>query len=147
MNNPISDTLTLADKREEKIAKALEKIYSAAQPGAVYTEPVTAGSYTVITASKVIAGGGFGSGFEATVTPTQPLNEASPLQEESTNSTGGGIGGGGGSRGRPVAIVVIGPEGVTVKPVVDATRVILAGIAVWGSILLLLRRLIKARKS
>src|SRR5262249_52454845 len=58
-----STQFTLAEQREAQLSKVLEKIYSAAQPGAVYSEPVTAGNYTVITASEIVAGGGFGSGF------------------------------------------------------------------------------------
>jgi hypothetical protein len=73
-----------------------ERIYSAAQPGAVYSEAVVAGSYTVITASEVTAGGG--------------------------------------SMGRPVAVITIGPEGVTVKPVVDATKIALAAVTAWAAV-------------
>ncbi len=63
MSETTSTLLTLAEKREEQIARVLEKIYSAAQSGAVYSDPVTAGNYTIITASEIAAGGGFGSGF------------------------------------------------------------------------------------
>jgi len=147
--NTMSNILSLADKREEQVSRALEKIYSAAQPGAVYSEPVTAGSYTVITASEIAAGGGFGSGFGfgPMDTPAKHQEETSQPQAEPTNSTGGGMGGGGGFGGRPVAIIIIGPDGVTVKPVVDVTKIALAGVAVWGTMFLLLKRMRKARKS
>ncbi len=112
----------------------------------MYSEPVTAGSYTVITASEIAAGGGFGSGFGSMATPLKHQEETSQPQAEPTNSTGGGMGGGGGSSGRPVAIIIIGPDGVTVKPVVDVTKIALAGVTVWGIMLLLLKRMRKARK-
>jgi uncharacterized spore protein YtfJ len=69
MSDTTSHLLTLAEKREEQIASVLEKIYAAAQSGAVYSEPVTSGNYTVITASEIAAGGGFGSGCSSFSTP------------------------------------------------------------------------------
>ncbi|HEY8885068.1 MAG TPA: hypothetical protein VIO35_07130, partial [Chloroflexota bacterium] len=39
---------------------------------------------------------------------------------------GGGMGGGGGSMGRPIAVIVIGPDGVEVKPIVDRTKLVIA---------------------
>jgi hypothetical protein len=57
----------------------------------------------------------------------------------------GGLGGGGGAMGRPVAIIAIGPEGVTVKPVMDVTKVALAGLTAWVSVLGLLRARRRAR--
>ncbi|HEY4384072.1 MAG TPA: hypothetical protein VGN34_06300, partial [Ktedonobacteraceae bacterium] len=121
MTDTESNLLNLAEKREEQFAGMLEKIYRAAQPGAVYSEPVTAGNYTVITASEIAAGGGFGSGSGSAGLTTFPKQqkETSPLQAEPANGGGSGMGGGGGSSGRPVAVIIIGPEGVTVKPVVD----------------------------
>jgi uncharacterized spore protein YtfJ len=143
-----SNLLTLAEKREEQLSRVLEKIYSAAQPGAVYSEPVTAGNYTVITASEIAAGGGFGSGlgFGLPTTPPKQQGETSGREAQPTNSGGGGMGGGGGSSGRPVAIIIIGPDGVTVKPVVDVTKIALAGVTAWGTMLMLLRRMRKASR-
>jgi len=144
----MSNMFTLAEKREEQLSRVLEKIYSAAQPGAVYSEPVTTGNYTIITASEIAAGGGFGSGsgFGPPATPAKQQEETSGREVQPTNSGGGGMGGGGGSRGRPVAIIIIGPDGVTIKPVVDVTKIALAGVTVWGTMLMLLRRMRKASK-
>jgi hypothetical protein len=86
----------------------INRIWAAAQPGAVYSAPVTSGEYTIITASEVLAGGGYG------------LDDTK------------GSGGGGFSRGRPVATIIIGPDGVKVQPVVDATRVALGVMAAVG---------------
>jgi len=143
----MSTLLTLAQKREEQLSRVLEKIYSAAQPGAVYSEPVTAGTYTVITASEIAADGfGSGLGFGSPTTPPKQQGETSGREAQPTNSGGGGIGGGGGSSGRPVVIIIIGPDGVTVKPVVDVTKIALAGVTAWGTMLMLLRRMRKASK-
>jgi hypothetical protein len=47
--------------------------------------------------------------------------------------------------GRPVAVIAIGPDGVTVKPVVDVTKVALAGLTAWATMLGLLRARRRAR--
>ena len=137
MIDTMSNMITWAEKRDEKI-------FAAAQPGAVYSEPVTAGNYTVITASEIAAGGGFG--FGSSTTPPQQQGETSQPQAQPSSGGGGGIGGGGGSTGRPVAIIIIGPDGVTVKPVVDVTKIVLAGVTAWGTMVMLLRRMRKASK-
>lgn len=110
----------------ESAEKMAERIYSAAQPGVVYSEPVVAGSFTVVTASEVTAGGGFGFG--------QGRGPAETTQEASQAPSGGGGGGGGGSMGRPVAVITIGPDGVAVRPVVDVTKIVLAAVTAWGAV-------------
>ncbi|SRR5579884_2346785 len=142
-----SHLLILTEKREEQIASVLEKIYSAARPGAVYSEPVTAGNYTVITASEIAAGGGFGSGLSigSTKPPLKQQGEMAQPQAQLLNSAGG-IGGGGGSSGRPVAIIIIGPDGITIKPVIDVTKIVLALVTVLGTAVMLLRVVNKVRK-
>lgn len=88
------------------------------QPVTVFGEPVTAGSYTVITAAEVETGGKveFGSGI------TQPRRLLA-------QAVARGLGGGETTRGRPVAVIVMGPSGVEVRPVFDLSRVALAGLA------------------
>ena len=122
----------------------LGRILSAAQPGAVYSEPLTKGAYTVITASEVNAGGGFGSGVGSTQpAPRQreTASDASQSPAQPVNSSGGGMGGGGGSSWRPVALIIIGADGVSVRPVVDVTKIALAGVTVMGTVAMLLWRM------
>lgn len=148
MIDPTNTLLTLEEQRDKQFAQTLEKIYAATQPGAVYSEPVTVGNYTVITASEITAGGGFGSGFGfgSLFSSAQQPEEPSQPQAQPTDGGGGGMGGGGGSSGRPVAIISIGPEGVSIKPIVDVTKIALAGLTVWGTMALLLRRMRKASR-
>jgi uncharacterized spore protein YtfJ len=124
-------SVALLDKAREQAAAMLDKIF-AARPGAVYGQPVGSGRYTVITAAEVTSGGGFGMGL-GLGPPSRPGRKAAPTaaaaQPEDRQTGGaGGLGGGGGAMGRPVAIIAIGPDGVRVKPVVDVTKVALAGL-------------------
>ena len=83
--------------------------------------------------------------FSRDLAPRHQPEENKDVAEQG-NSGGGGIGGGGGASGRPVAIIIIGPDGVTVKPVFDITKIALAGITAWGAMLGVLRRVRKASK-
>ena len=86
----------------------------------VFGQPEQLGDRLVITAATLERAGGFGFGGGG-------------------GQTGGGGGGGGGAaQGRPVAVVEIGPRGVTVKPVLDFTRI---GIAVIAALIALRRAL------
>jgi uncharacterized spore protein YtfJ len=145
MIDTMSDILSVTDKRSEKLAEVLESIYAAVRPGAVYGEPVVSGNYTVITASEVSAGGGFGSGisFGPEMSPAAKRTDEQMPQSQQ-RSGGGGLGGGGGSSGRPIAAIIIGPDGVTVKPVVDATKIALASITAFGAMFVLLRKMLRA---
>ncbi len=139
-----SNLITAAMEKDQQQAQLVaQKIFSAAQPGAVFGEPVVQGAYTVITASEVKAGGGFGfgRGFGPATAPVAPGETGQPPAPETLG--GGGGGGGGWSAGRPVAIVVISPEGVRVRPVVDVTKLLIAAVSAWigiGAVLARARR-------
>jgi uncharacterized spore protein YtfJ len=142
---------SLIDRAGEQVSKTLEKIFAAAQPGAVFGQPVNAGSYTLITAAEVTSGGGFGVGTGRGPVPKpdakdSPPAEAAPPAGKQT-IRGGGFGGGGGSMGRPVAIIAIGPNGVTVRPVLDVTKVVLAALTASAAMLGLRRAMRKAGKA
>ena len=146
----LGEAVSLIDSAGEQVPKTLEKIFAAAQPGAVFGQPVDAGSYTLITASEVTSGGGFGVGMGRGPAPkpdakqSQPAQAAPPAGRQSVR--GSGFGGGGGSMGRPVAIIVIGPNGVTVRPIVDVTKVALAALTASAAMLGLRRAMRKAAK-
>ena len=95
------------------------------------------------------SGGGFGMGM-GLGPPSRPGRKAGPTAEaaqpgDRQSGGAGGLGGGGGAMGRPVAIIAIGPDGVTIKPVVDVTKLALAGLTAWVSMLGLLRARRRAR--
>lgn len=143
MIDTTSEVLSQVSKRDQQLSAALEKLFAAAQASAVFSEPTTSGNYTVITACEVVAAGGLGSGmglgFDSAT--HEPAAEAS--QSRPGNGAGGGFGAGGTSRGRPVAAIIVGPEGVHVRPIVDVTKIAIAGIALGAAIVAMLRRVLK----
>jgi uncharacterized spore protein YtfJ len=146
----LDEPVSLIDSAGEQAPKILEKLFAAAQPGAVFGQPVDAGSYTLITVAEVTSGGGFGVGLGRGPAPksdakhSPPAEAAPPAGKQSIG--GSGFGGGGGSMGRPVAIIAIGPNGVTVRPVVDVTKVAMAALTASTAMLGLRRAMRKARK-
>lgn len=97
----------------------------------VYGEPVREGNITVIPTAEVLVGLGFGMGFGSGCCGADGDAEAEKPGAEQTGGCGGG-GGGGRTLSRPVAVVVISPEGVEVEPVVDVTKIAIATITAAG---------------
>jgi uncharacterized spore protein YtfJ len=147
----VDEAVPLMDRAGEQAPKMLEKIFAAAQPGAVFGQPVDASSYTLITAAEVTSGGGFGVGMGRGPAPKRDAKASPPAEAAASpagrQSIGGsGFGGGGGSMGRPVAIIAVGPSGVTVRPVVDVTKVALAVLTASAAMFGLQRAMRRARK-
>ena len=140
MTNPLNAMAEAMDKYQEQSREWMDKLLGAAKPRAVYGEPITSGGYTVVTASEVTAGGGFGYGFGGGSEPTSAPGPT-PGQEQENVGGGGGIGGGGGSTGRPVAAIIIGPEGVRVEPVIDTTKIAIAIFTTVGAMWMMLGRM------
>jgi uncharacterized spore protein YtfJ len=115
-------------------AMQIERIFRAMRPDVVFGSPVVSGAYTVITASEIAAGGGFGIG-ERMVPRSQPdtTNVERPSRRPGLPMFGWG--GGGGATGRPVALVIIGPDGVKIEPVVDVTRIVMTVVLFWARVL------------
>jgi len=99
----------------EKIQETMDTFLASASVDAVYGEPVTQQDTLIIPAAEVVAVMGFGIG-----------SGEGGDQEDS----GSGSGGGGGGRvfARPVAVIIAAPEGVRVEPVVDITKIAMAGL-------------------
>jgi uncharacterized spore protein YtfJ len=140
-------------KNQENSQQILEKFVETARPSSVFAPPLTAGDYTIITASEVYAGmgvgfgGGGGNAPTASEEPTgdQPPAEQPPADEGMPPGGGVGYGGGGGgvTLGRPVAAITIGPEGVSVEPIVDATKIAIAFFTTLGAMALMFSRMSK----
>ncbi len=140
-------------KNQENSQQILEKFVETARPSSVFAPPLTAGDYTVITASEVYAGMGVGfggGGGSGPAAPEKPGGDQSPAEpsaadEELPAGSGVGYGGGGGgvTMGRPVAAITIGPDGVSVEPIVDATKIAIAFFTTIGAMALLFARMAK----
>ena len=128
MNDEQEDFALSMDEGAEERLQAMELLFSGGDVTAAFGEPVTTGAFTVITAAEVAVGGGFGSG-----------HRRGAARED--KGSGGGGGGGGGSNARPVAAIVIGPDGVTVRPIFDYTKVGLAFITAMGAMWVMMGRM------
>lgn len=126
----------------------IDKLFSVTRPEAVYSEPVTVNDYTVITASELWVGMGYGFGVGGN-TPDEDSTAGDPADEEVDvePAFGGGGGGGGFSMGRPVAAISIGPDGVEVEPVVDATKIALAFVTMLGAMFIVFGRMRRLARS
>ncbi len=106
----------------------------------VFGEPVTAGDRVIIPVAETSMGGGVGAVYFAD--GPQGVQRAVRIPERTT-------GGGGGASSRPVAVVVVGPSGVKVQPILDINRMALSGIAsaaaLWQGLMAFVKVLRKAR--
>ena len=57
---------------------------------------------------------------------------------------GRGGGGGGGTTARPVAAIIMGPDGVRVEPIVDPTKIAIAFFTAFGAMMIALRKMRQA---
>ncbi|MFN2155300.1 MAG: hypothetical protein ACK2UX_08700 [Anaerolineae bacterium] len=146
MAEQTSGRFTVPIQGPEDAAALVARLSDAAQPSAVFGEPVTSGDRTVITACEVTMGLGFGYGMGSA--GGKPSGEEGGEGEKGPPmpAVSGGGGGGGNATARPVAVIHVGPEGVDVEPVVDVTKISLAFFTMLGSIFLMARKMRKAMK-
>src|SRR5579875_996745 len=105
----------------EALAAGFARLDAAARADTVVGTPRQVGERVLVPLAEVWYGGGFGLGGGRAV---------------GAEAGGQGGGGGFGGRARPVAVVVVGPEGARVRPVVDATLLGLAAAGVALGVLL-----------
>ncbi len=108
------------------LADTMETLLETADVNRVYGSPIKRGDYTIIPTAEVLAVAGFGVGYGS---GEGPMGENDQPEGQ---GMGGGGGGGGKAFSRPVAIVISGPEGVRVEPVLDITKFGLAAITAFG---------------
>jgi uncharacterized spore protein YtfJ len=95
----------------EAVKEALVAVFGEAVPATVFSEPEQVGDSLLINAVAWERAGGFGFGAGSGTGP----------DEEGGSGSGGG--GGGASQGRPVAVIQVTEDGVTVNPVIDFTKI------------------------
>ena len=123
MDKPF-DVIAESIPDQDKAYEFMEKLYTVANPKAVFSEPVEAGEYKVITATELYVMQGFGYGGGGGVGNNPDSEEEG--DESVSVGYGGGGGGGGTAAARPVAAIEIGPHGVRVEPIVDPTKIAIA---------------------
>lgn len=132
----------IMDQREAK--ELVERLFVVAEPEVVFSDPVTQGEYTAITAREITIGLGFGfgggGGRGPNVATGEDVAETDTLPDAGAGFGGGG-GGGGSSAGRPVAVIEIGPSGVRVEPIVDPTKIAIAMFTTLGSMGIMLMKM------
>jgi uncharacterized spore protein YtfJ len=121
---------------QKSVEESMDRLLAVASAGAVFGQPVTQGDTTIIPCSEVAAAIGLGGG-----------SGYGPEGQSQGQAGGNGAGGGGGARSRPVAAIVITPQGVRVEPVLDVTRIVLASMVTGGFALAWLIRLVRASNS
>jgi uncharacterized spore protein YtfJ len=104
------------------VQETMSKLVDAADVTKVYGRPIKQGEVTVIPASENLTFMGFGVG----------AGGGEDTSENGGSGTGGGGAGGGRTLSRPVAIIVVTPEGAYVEPVMDPTKVAMAAITAAG---------------
>lgn len=120
---------------ERTLNDSIRRMIESVRPDAIFGSPVEREGAVVIPCAEVMTGFGMGGGSgigPATAPATrQAESGATPA---STVSSGGGIGGGGGAQGRPVAVIVVSQGHTRVLPVVDVTKLMIAGLTTLGFI-------------
>jgi len=99
----------------EEVLGRLSRIDEKATVRTVFGEPIHQNGRVIIPVAKVAYGFGFGGG----------RNAEKEKEEEESNE---GAGGGGGVSVRPVAILEINEKETRIRPIVDVTRLALAGM-------------------
>lgn len=140
MSEHSPDFLNQAAQAASKTEELIGRLLAASEAEAIYGNPVQKGDYTLITASELVVGMGVGNGGGY-----GPGTVGDPM--EVAQSGGFGSGGGGFSHARPVATIAIGPEGVSVTPVLDATKLGITFLTTLAAILLALFRLLAVWRS
>lgn len=123
-----------AGKAQERAANVLAELVSVANADRVYREPVVAGDMTVITAAEIQTGMGFGYGLNGGGW------SSGRRSNKGQGGPRGGGGGGGQANGRPVAIITVGSDGVSVQPVLDRTKIVATALTAAAAIGMMLVR-------
>jgi uncharacterized spore protein YtfJ len=114
--------------------ETLEKFLAVADVDMAFGQSIRKADTTIIPTAEVFSIMGFGVGG------------GTSTRENGEKVNGGGGGGGGGeSFSRPVAIIVAGPDGVEVKPVIDTTKILLAAFTMFGFMFSTLVRMRRGR--
>ena len=114
----------------DRMFDTLEGLRSSASVDAAFGQPQETEGRTMIPVSAVHVGMGIGFG--------QGIVEEGAEPPESPDEPPAGGGGGGAAGARPMAMIEITPDQTIIHPIVDETKVALAGIALGAWVFLVL---------
>lgn len=126
---------------QEEAIELIGRLFDVAKPEAVYAEPVEVGEYTVLTASELVVSMGAGYGGGGGYNPADDDDDDD--DGKVSYGSGGGGGGGGIATSRPVAAITIGPEGTTVEPIVDPTKIAIAFFTTFAAMVITLSQTLR----
>jgi uncharacterized spore protein YtfJ len=148
-NSSPMDTNNDLDKTLATLHQTMDNLTRIAATDAVYGKPIKSGDVTIIPTAEVLCGMGFGVGSgdytppdEVQLSAEQPGAEGEPSHPPVSGSGSGG-GGGGYSFSRPVALVIVSPEGVRVEPILDRTKILLAALTTAGFMIGMMARMVR----
>jgi uncharacterized spore protein YtfJ len=110
---------------ENELSQAAQRVESMLDRftiDAVFAEPYREGNTVIVPVAEIGAMFGFGYGSGEGPAPAQQGAEGG-------TATGGGGGGGGRGSAKPRGVLKITPESVSYEPIMDPSRIGLAGIA------------------
>lgn len=117
----------------EMIRHNFDKFIDVASVENVYGKPVQKDDALIIPTAEIMSGMGFGTGFGE-----NPQGDGGKRSQ-----TGGGGGGGGRVVSRPVATIIADRDGVRVEPVIDKTKITIAGLVAGSLLGFMLLRLLR----
>ncbi|HEV8118724.1 MAG TPA: hypothetical protein VGQ32_09385 [Thermoanaerobaculia bacterium] len=117
----------VANPPVERVGRTMEKLLDTADVAKVFGEPIAHGQMLLIPAAEIVAVAGVGMGSGGAV-------GFGKEQGQRSRGSGGGGGGGGKTLARSVAVIVVSPDGVEVRPVFDWTKIALAAFTAAGFI-------------
>lgn len=119
---------------QEMVKGIADRVASSATVNTVFGEPRVLHNKAIIPIAMVA--GGFGAGGSTFSVPAEEGDEH--------NETGGG--GGGGYGIRPIAVLEVTDAETRLIPVLDTTRIVLAGMGLLGGMVWAIARMCKARR-
>lgn len=131
----MEDEESLAGDPIKAVERSIELLASTSDPASVFGDPVQHGDTLVIPCAEAYMGMGMGGG------------SGGGEDDEGESGSGSGAGSGGVARGRPVAAIIISSAGVRVEPIVDITKIALAGFTTLAFVVYWLGRLGRATGS
>ncbi|RMG99291.1 MAG: hypothetical protein D6706_05765 [Chloroflexi bacterium] len=117
---------------QQRANELMSHLFEITRPEAVFAPPVTVGEQTVITAAEITAAFGFGYGGGGGISDQNTSGDM---------GMGNGGGGGGTAQARPVAVITISNDQVSVEPVIDPTKVAITFFTTLATIVIAIGRI------